>query len=95
MRALAQILVDKDKGVEAFESYMKSAFPWIETTKKRDRQEQIKRLQEEIKRGPMQIQPLWQKPVKSRLKTKADAPTSTQPTPNMDRLFKKMGKVIT
>ncbi len=95
LRALSQILMDKEKGIEAFEAYMKSAFPWIESSKNRDRASQIKKLQEEVNKGPMSVQPLWQKPIKSRLKAKLEVPGfSKKEMDEANSLYKKMGRVI-
>jgi hypothetical protein len=93
MRALAQIMLNKEKGPEVFEEYMKIAFPWIETNKRRDRGEQIKTLMEEVTRGPLNIRPLWQKPVRSRLKTKV---LETEPLDQKagNRLYEKLGVVV-
>lgn len=91
LRALAQILLDKDKGVEAFQDYMKTAFPYLETAKEREKSGWIAKLKEEVARGAMSIKPLWQeKRLSSRLKAKVEEP----PTEAGRRLYKKMGTII-
>lgn len=93
IRALAQIMVNKEKGPEVFEEYMKSAFPWIETVKKRTNQEQIKVLLEEVNKGALSIKgPLWQKPIQSRLK--ARVVERNRSNEEIDALYKKLGPVL-
>lgn len=95
MRALAQILLDKEKGPQVFEEYMKTAFPWIETMKGREKNDFIKYLNEEIKRGPLGVQKLWENKASSRLRTKVIEvdKTTAGGTPS-EQLYKKMGRVI-
>lgn len=89
IRALAQIMVNKEKGPEVFEEYMKSAFPWIQTVRKRTNDEQIKILMDEVKKGVLQIKgALWQKPVQSRLKTKV-IEAKRNPV-DVDKLYSKL-----
>lgn len=96
MRALSQIMIDKDKGVETFEEYMRAAFPWVESSRKKERADQIRKLQEEVNRGPMSVQPLWQKPIRSRLKTRTEdnTPLTKKQMSEVDATYRKMGKVI-
>lgn len=53
-RAMAQIVIDQKQGIEAFEEYMKMAFPYLETVKRRDKEEVLRVMMEEIKKGPLQ-----------------------------------------
>ena len=46
LRTLAQALVDKEKAVEVFQEYQKTAFPWIATQKRRDKEEHVRLLLE-------------------------------------------------
>jgi len=57
-RALAQILVDKDKGVEAFEDYMRIAFPSLESRKNRREDNMREALKEWTSKGPIKVIPL-------------------------------------
>ena len=95
IRALAQIMLNKEKGPEVFEEYMRSAFPWIETVKKRTNEEQIKLLNEEVKRGVIVIKgALWQqKQIKSRLKTRI-VERDARSTEDLNRLYTKLGPVL-
>jgi hypothetical protein len=98
LRALAQTIIAREKGKEVFEDYMKVAFPWLETQKKRDQNEHMKLLLSEVKKGGMGIRPLWQETkMRSRMKTKvverseAPKPRSREET---NKLYSKLGKVI-
>jgi hypothetical protein len=99
LRALAQSIIAKEKGKEVFDEYMKVAFPWLETQKKRDHAEHIRILNDEVKKGGLAIKPLWkgqENRMRSRLKTKVvdrtDAPRKT--AEQMNQLYKKLGKVV-
>lgn len=91
LRALAQGIVNKEKAVEAFEEYQRTAFPWIETQKRRDAQSYIKLLSDEVKRGALGIRPLWEKPMRSRLKTRVVPRRSEK---DMDDLYSKLGMTV-
>lgn len=98
LRALAQAIVDKDQGKEVFEEYMQVAFPWLKTQKKRDVDEHMRLLNEEVKRGGLEvIQPLWMKDkVRSRMKTRVverEAATPADQT-RMNRVYDKLGRII-
>jgi hypothetical protein len=71
-RVLAQILVDKDKGVEAFEQYRKVAFPWAEAQAKAADRNMVERLLAEVRAGALSVQPLEGAPVRSRLKNRQE-----------------------
>lgn len=97
LRALAQSIVAKDKGKEVFDDYMKVAFPWHETQKKRDVSEHIRILKAEVEKGNLSIKPLWQgkDKMRSRLKTKVVEREETTRTPEqMNKLYSKLGKVV-
>lgn len=73
-RALAQLILvsgsDKqDAGIEAFEDYMKIAFPSLEGRKKAQAQEAYDALRSWIAEGPLKVTPLVG-PRRSRLKEK-------------------------
>lgn len=93
IRALAQTIINKEKGPEVFEEYMRLAFPWVETAKKRDRSEQIKLLQQEVSRGALGIKPLWEKPVRSRLKAKTMNVVQKTET-ERNQFYGKLGMVV-
>lgn len=86
-RALAQIIIDQKKGVDAFEEYMKIAFPYLEVTKKRDRDQYINILSKEVKKGPLRVRAMQQPKAKSRLKQKIINRTKE----STNKLYSKLG----
>lgn len=92
-RALAQLIVDSGKGIEAFEEYMKIAFPYLEATKKRDRQKFIDMLQEEVKKGALVVRPQPQPQARSRLKQRVVA-VDPRARERMDKVYKKIDEVF-
>ena len=92
-RALAQIVIDKDKGIEAFEEYMKIAFPYLEATKKKERKDHIKLLQDEIKRGAITVKPMAQPKLSSRI-VKARERAQPQSQAEEKRLYRRIGRAI-
>jgi len=97
LRALAQAIIEKDKGKEVFDEYMKVAFPWLETKKSRDKEASIKILLEEVKKGGLGIKPLWQEKMRSRLKHRVverEKPVAQKSRAELDALYAKLGKVI-
>ena len=98
LRALTQAILNKDKGKEVFDEYMKLAFPWLETQKVRDKDDHVRILLEEVKKGGLTIKPLWQdKALRSRMKTKVIERTAAPPKKTreeMNKLYGKLGKVI-
>lgn len=99
LRALAQSIIAKEKGKEVFDEYMKVAFPWLETQKKRDVSEHIRILNDEVKRGGLGIKPLWSgqdSRMRSRLKTKVvereGAPRKS--SEQMNKFYEKLGRVV-
>lgn len=93
-RALAQIIIDKEKGVDAFEEYMKIAFPYLEATKKQERRHVIEKLQKEVYKGPIAVTPMEMPKMKSRVSTAKSARTSPQSPAEEKRLYKKIGRHI-
>ena len=94
-RALAQIIVDKEKGVSAFEEYMKIAFPYLEATKKRDRKDVIERLQKEISNGPIAVTPVKTPNLKSKVaaaRAARGSRTNPQTSDQEKSLYRKIGR---
>lgn len=93
-RALAQIVVDQEKGVDAFEEYMKLAFPYLEASQKKDKQHFIDILKRETGKGPLGVRPLQQAKSQSRMKkriVKRDAQINPE---KQGKLYDKLGNVI-
>lgn len=96
LRALAQAMTVKEKAKEAFEDYMKVAFPWLETQKKREYDAARAVLMKEIASGQvLGVKPLWMKSsssVRSRLVKKVEA--SSADRARLDRLYGERGRVV-
>ena len=94
-RALAQILVDKEKGPEAFDEYRQIHFPWLEKQKNRNKAEHLRLLMQEIKRGGLVIKPLGEKkPMRSRLKTMLRPAAAPGSDARNNQLYKKLGMIV-
>lgn len=88
--ALAQVIVNQKYDV--FEDYQKEMFPWLETAKKRDRVDHIKKLMEEVKRGPISVSASPVPSVKSRLNSKVKKVVMSDALRKQQNdLYKKMG----
>ena len=73
-RALAQIIIDKDSGIEAFEDYMKIAFPSLQGRKQKQKEEAKAALMSWIQEGPLKVTPMVQPgAARSRLKSRVVA----------------------
>lgn len=92
-RAQAQIFMDQEKGVEAFEEYMKIAFPYLESVKQRDKADHIKALEQWVKKGPLVVTPLTMPKLQSRMKRKA-VDTEKKLGKGSDELYKKLGNIV-
>lgn len=97
LRALAQSIIAKEKGKEVFDEYMKTAFPWLETQKQRDKNDHMQLLIQEVKKGGLSIKPLWED---QRSKGKGRTTVVDAHAPPMrsrtaqNKLYSKLGKVI-
>ena len=89
-RALAQLEIDPKAGVEAFEEYMKIAFPYLEAIKGKDRDEILKVLKAEVARGAIQVTPHLPPKMTSRLKTRLTRRTRPQTKKEAASLYEKM-----
>lgn len=92
-RALAQIQISKKEGVEAFEEYMKIAFPYLSAEKQKRHAAAIKVLEAEIKRGAFSIRPQQPLVVKSRMQGRILSRTKPQSPQQADELYRKMGSM--
>ena len=85
-----QTQLDSEKGVEAFEEYMKAAFPYLEATKRREQDDIIEQLNKEAKQGPMSIKPLGQPTFKSKLKKRVKD-NQAKASAGSNALYEKLG----
>jgi hypothetical protein len=96
IRAVVQVIIDKDKGVDVFEEYMKTAFPWIANATKREKDHFIKMLRDEIQRtnGLLKVtqSPDNRKQVRSRLNERIQqaAPKPSGPVRDTGALYSRM-----
>lgn len=94
-RALAQIQIDSESGVKAFEEYMAMAFPYLEATKRRDKVDHMKLLAKEVSRGPLTVTAVASpKPGRSKLKTRMANRTQPQTRDEHESLYRKLGSTI-
>jgi hypothetical protein len=96
--ALAQIQLDKDKGLERFNEYRKNMFPWVETAKKRDDDAHKKLLEEVVKRGPISIRAMHQPKLRSRLVQRVEKHQASKVTKEVlqqqNDLYRRLGKTV-
>lgn len=86
--ALVQVIIDKEEGVKAFESYMQIAFPSLAHRKKLRDEEVKKVLDWWVKKGPMRVTPLTPPTLHSKLKSRV-ARVNTDADAN--RLYRGLG----
>lgn len=91
-RAQAQIQMDQEEGITAFEEYMKIAFPYLESTKNREKADHIKALESWTSQGPLKITPMLSPSMQSRMKHKIIARDSKRDPESANRLYEKIGK---
>lgn len=96
LRALAQIIIDPKQGIEAFNDYLKAAYPHLEVDKNNQKKSHIEAMMAEIKRGPMQVKAQGEVRVRSRLKTKHIERESVPVGPSRDTssLSRRLGASI-
>lgn len=100
LRALAQAIVSKDKGPEAFDAYLKMALPWLTQQKNREKEDHVRVLMEEVKKGGLRIKaPLWQEAtMRSRLRMRVverqEPIVRSKSREEMNVLYTKLGKSI-
>jgi hypothetical protein len=93
--ALVQVQVDKDKGIERFNEYRKTMFPWIESAQAREKDIHAQILQRMVKEGPLTVRPMPTRGYKSRLVKKVEEKKLTvEQRRKQDILLKKLGKAI-
>lgn len=90
-RAIVQAVVNKDAADDGLKNYADTLMPYMARIKKDDRSQHIKRLMEEVKRGPMSITPVMQKQVKSKLKTRVVERSTEEQVAATRRISKKLG----
>lgn len=92
---MAQIQIDKEKGLEQFEKYRKKMFPWVDTAKKREKDVHQRVLLDAVKAGPMVVTPIQQPKARSRLVQRREV--EKPPVLNkkrLDGIYSQLGKVV-
>lgn len=92
--ALAQMQITKDKGIDFFNDYRKAMFPWIETAKVREGDQQRKLLEHVVKMGPLSVKSMGTKPLKSRLVRQIDRKLTEEQRRGQNELYKRLGKSL-
>ncbi len=64
--ALAQLQLEKEKGVERFEEYRKMVFPWIKVAQDREKEVYRKALERAVRQGPLRVSRQFPPMVRSR-----------------------------
>jgi hypothetical protein len=93
-RALAQIIVDKEKGIKAFEDYMKLAFPYLEAAKRKERSSHVDILKQEIARGAIAVRPMQAPKVRSRVGEARANRSRPQSTNEEKRIYGGLGRTV-
>ena len=93
-RASAQIVLDQEKGVEAFEAYMKVAFPYLESVKRQQNADVLQQLNKEVRKGAIQIRPVVEQKVRSKLKTRLVKRTTPRTKDESNKLYGKLGETV-
>lgn len=93
-KVLAQAQVNPEAGVKAYEEYVKIRYPYLETVKKREKDDAVSKLLSEVNKGPIRIRPMGDTTQKSRLYKKIEKPTKEEGAAITSRLMKKIGRAI-
>jgi hypothetical protein len=85
-------MLEKEHSKETWESFIKIAYPWAETAKKREVGEWATRLAQEVNRGPLVVTAQRDSSYKSRLKARIVEKDNLSPlaAAAISRLSKKL-----
>jgi hypothetical protein len=100
LRAVAQLILQPDKGKEAFDDYMKTAFPYLTVAHARDKDAIQAQLAEEVARGPLHVsalaKPADEKKVNARRVTRAqydaEQAAPARDATDMSRIYSRLRK---
>ena len=93
-RAIVQAVVNKEAADEALKVYRDTQMPYMSRIQKDDRQQHIKRLIDEVARGPIGIAPVMPRQVRSKLKTRVIQRSSEEQLAQSRRISKKIGGIV-
>ena len=91
-RAIVQALVNKEAGQAAMDLLREVQFPYFKATQQRDREHHIKKLMDEVSKGPLVITPHIEKRVRSRLKTRVLQRTASERADSANRISRKLSQ---
>jgi hypothetical protein len=89
---LTQAQINPGEGPKAYDEYVKIRYPYLETAKKREKEDTVKVLLEEVSKGPLVIRPMGDPAVKSKLHTKIHRTEHADAHATSERLMKKIGR---
>jgi hypothetical protein len=93
-RLLTQAQINPQAAPKEFEEYVKVRYPYLETAKKREHDESIKMLLDEVKRGPIVIRPMGNANISSKLYKRIKKHDEASARAVTSRLSKKMGGAV-
>lgn len=93
-RALLQGIVNKEAADGALKEYLHAQMPYLARAQKDERQQHIKRLVDEVARGPMRVTPVMTKQVKSRLKSRVVQRSAEEQSALAKNVSKRIGGYV-
>jgi hypothetical protein len=90
-RVLTQAQVNSEAAPKMFEEYIKIRYPYLEVAKQREKDEAIRMLLAEVKKGPFVIQPMGEPKLRSKLHKAVQRNTDPGVT---SRLMSKIGRAM-
>ncbi len=93
-RAIIQSVYEREKADEALKEYKDAQFPYLQKIQGEDRRQHIQKLMSEVGRGALQITPVVQKRVTSRLKTRIVQRSQEEQRESERKLSKKLGEFL-
>jgi len=92
LKLLIQAVVDKEEGLKAFNDFTGEAFPYIEATRKKDKQQHIETLMKELKRGVLAVKPIQEEKMRSRLKSRLIERSEVRSAKEQSKFYEKLGQ---
>lgn len=93
-RMLTQAQINPEAGPKAFDEYVKIRYPYLETAKKREHDEAIKMLKDEVGKGPLVVSPMGDPTIKSKIYKKIERTEHENATAVASRLMSKIGRAM-
>jgi hypothetical protein len=93
-RLLTQSQINPEAGPKAFDEYVKIRYPYLETSKKNEKDTAVARMLSEIQKGPLSIRPMSDTSIKSKTYKKIARADHENATAVASRLMSKIGRVM-